>query len=51
MKKLAGDISFDTCVPKTTVIWGLVPEIQSETQLYAILGHFLLFCPTIDPEN
>ena len=30
-------------VPKTTIIWGTVPEIWSETQnFFVILGHFLL---------
>ena len=99
---------FYTCEPKTTIIWGTVPEIQSEsfwvifcpfnplpiplttqktkilkkwkkhqeihhfklaqqktwsydvcllrygvwqTYFFVILGHFLLFCPTIDHEN
>ena len=39
---------FYTCVPKTTTISGTVPEIQSETECFVILGHFfalLPFCP------
>ena len=35
--------SFYTCVPKTTIIWGTVPEILSETEFFAILGHILPF--------
>ena len=42
-KKLLEISSFYTCVPKTTIIWGTVPEIRSETELFAILGHFLPF--------
>ena len=43
IKKKILEISFHTCVPKTTIIWGTVPEIRSETELFAILGHFLPF--------
>ena len=114
--KLQEISSFYTCVPKTTIIWGTVPEIRSgpknfchfgpffalyppppppilpnnledqnfekmksiwschhfklvqqkthsngvclqryevvwQTKFFVILGHFLLFYPTIDPEN
>ena len=34
--------SFYTCVPKTTIIWGTVPKIRSET-FFVILNHFLPF--------
>ena len=35
--------SFYTCVPKTTIISGTVPEIQSERD--RIFCHFAIFCP------
>ena len=44
-KKKLLEISFYTCVPKATIIWGTVPEIQSETNFLVILGHFLPFTP------
>ena len=37
------EISFYICVPKTTVIWGMVPEIRSETK------NFLLFWASFYP--
>ena len=40
-----------TCVPKTTITWGTVPEIQIETEFFVILDHILLFYPTTDPKN
>ena len=43
---------FYTCVPKTTTIWGTVPEIHSETHI--IFRHFepfLPFYPCNNPEN
>ena len=40
-KKLLEISSFYTCVPKTTIIWGTVPEIWSET----ILSFWTVFCP------
>ena len=50
-KTLLDVLSFYTCVPKSTIIWGTVSEIQNETKNFVILGHFLPFYPTIDPEN
>ena len=41
-KKLLEILSFYTCVPKTTIIWGTVPKIWSET-FFVILNHFLPF--------
>ena len=35
--------SFYTCVPKTTIIWGTFPEIQSETNCF--LSFWTIFCP------
>ena len=44
--------SFYTCVPKITIIWCMLPEIWSTTDIiFVILGHFLHFYPTIDPKN
>ena len=40
-KELLEISSFYKCVPKTTIIWGTVPEIRSETEFFVILGHFL----------
>ena len=45
MKKLLEISPFYKCVPKTTITWGTVPEIQSETEFFVILGHFLPFYP------
>ena len=42
-KKMLEISSFYTCTPKTTFIWGTVPEIRSETTFFVILGHFLPF--------
>ena len=44
--------SFETCVPKTTIIWCMLPEIWSATDTF--FCHFwplLLFYFTTDPEN
>ena len=44
--------SFETCVPKTTIIWCMLPEIWSVTDTF--FCHFwplLLFYFTTDPEN
>ena len=49
MKKKLLEISFYTCVPKATIIWGTVPEIRSETNFLVILGHFLAFTPPPPP--
>ena len=38
--------SFYTCVPNTTTIWGTVPEIQSETNLFCDFGLFFALYPT-----
>ena len=35
-----------THVPKTTIIWGTVPEIGSETEFFFILGHFFALLTT-----
>ena len=40
-KTLLGISSFYACVPKTTIIWGTVPEIKSEKEI--IFCHFVLF--------
>ena len=45
MKKILEISSFYTCKPKTTIIWGMVPQIQSETKFFVILGYFLPFYP------
>ena len=50
-KKFLEISSYYTCVPKTTIIWGRVPEIQSETEFFDILGHFLPFYPPNNLEN
>ena len=44
-KKKLLEISFYTCVPKTTIIWGTVTEIWREKQFVVILDHFLPFYP------
>ena len=46
-KKLLEISSFYTSVPKTTIIWGTVPEIWSETD--RIFCHFGLFFAFIPP--
>ena len=52
MKKLLEISSFYTCVPKTTIIWGMVPEIWSEAgRSFCLLGYFLPFYPSNNPEN
>ena len=35
--------SFDTCVPKTTIIWGMLPEIWSATDTF-FLSFLTIFC-------
>ena len=51
MKKIA-EITFYTCVPKTTIIWGMVPEIPSETDKYVVLlSNFLPFDSPNNSEN
>ena len=39
--KIAQDIILCICVPKTTIIWGTVSDIQSEIKVFVILDHFL----------
>ena len=34
--------SFCTCLPKTTIIWGTVPKIQSEINLFCHFGPFFV---------
>ena len=48
-KKFLQISSFYTSVPKTTIIWSTVPEIQSETEFFVILGHFLPSYPPPPP--
>ena len=38
-------------VTKTTIIWGTVPEIQSQTEFFVMLSHFLSFDPLNNPKN
>ena len=42
-KKMLEISSFYTCVPRTTIIWGTAPEIQSETIFF--LSFWAIFCP------
>ena len=44
MKKVL-KISFYTCVPQIAIIWCVVPEMQSETEFFVVLDHFLPFYP------
>ena len=39
--------SFRTCVPKITILWCMVPEIQNETQNF--LSFWTIFCPFTTP--
>ena len=51
-RKLLEISSFYTCAPKTTIIWGKVPEIQSETDIiFCNFGYFLSFDPIPSPDN
>ena len=50
-KKLLEISSFYTCVPKTTIIWGTVPEIQSETNLFCHFGQFFALPPSPPPPH
>ena len=47
IKKLLKISSFYTCLPKTTIIWGTIPEIRSETD--RIFYHFELFFALLPP--
>ena len=50
MKKLL-EISFYTCVTKTTIIWGTASEIEWDRRaFFVLLGHFLPFYPPSNPE-
>ena len=46
-KNLLEISSFNTCAPKITIIWCIVPEIQSETQNF--LSFWAIFCPFTSP--
>ena len=53
-KKKMLEISFYTCVPKTTIIWGTLPGIWSEANFF--LSFWAIFCPLLphfpnNPEN
>ena len=48
-KKLLEISSFYRYVPKTTIIWGTVPEIRSETIFFLILGHFFALYDPLRP--
>ena len=38
------------CAPKTTIIWGTLLEIQSESdRIFVILSHFCPFTPSLPP--
>ena len=49
-KNLLNIPSFYICVPKTTIIWGTVPEIRSEREF---LSFWAIFCPLnlLPPNN
>ena len=52
IKKLLEISSFYTCVPKATIIWSTVPEIQSWTEFFYHFGPFFaLYIPPDNPEN
>ena len=41
-----------TCATKNTIKWCMLTQIWSATDNFlSLLGHFLLFYPTIDPKN
>ena len=50
-KKFLEISSFDTCVPKTAIIWCAVPKIQSETEFFVTLGHFFALLTPSPPNN
>ena len=39
------------CVPKTTIIWGTVPEIWSDSKIFVILDTFLPFQHPLPSNN
>ena len=49
--KLLEISSFYTCVPKTTIIWGTVPEIWSETIFLSFWTVFCPFTPLLPPNS
>ena len=49
VKKIAGDIILHVCT-KTTIIWGMVPEIWGET-FFCHSGSFFPFYTTNNPQN
>ena len=51
MKKSASDIIILHIVTKISIIWYIVLEIRSETEFFAILGHFLTYYFPNDQEN
>ena len=52
MKKTAGDIIILHSVPKTTILWGTVPEIRRETDIIIChLGPFFVLLHPSNPEN
>ena len=50
-KQLLEISSFFTCVPKTTTIWGAVPDIRSETMFCHFGPFFALHTPAPPPPN
>ena len=50
-KKLLEISSFYTCVPKTTIMWGTVPEIRSETEFFCHFGPFFALLTPSPPNN
>ena len=48
-KKLLEISSIYTCVPKTTIIWGTVPDKQSETNFLSFWAIFPLLTPPPPP--
>ena len=51
-KKKLEILSLYTCVPKTTIMWGTVPQIRSETIFFCHFGPlFALLTPPKNPEK
>ena len=52
MKKASGDvIILNLCNKKHNQMMYAYSDMECDRQFFVILGHFLLFYPTIDPEN
>ena len=52
LKKLQVISSFYACAPKPIIIWGMLPGIQSETDIISLSScKFLPFYPPNNPEN